>query len=217
LTRFLDQSDVLGCTLTSSLSLDFLSLDFLFFDDLDLGAGSLSAFRWRATSRPRLEHPLQEFLLIVFIALLDLLHILEGLVGRFFHFFVALKLSDSVEIFFSFLKLANARVCYTEAVESLHVIRVFLEGLRAILYRMVVVLQIQVAVGEIDAHDNLDVFNELDGLLMRRHDRVFIHLKQHLEGEQRLVIMGDRLLIVLVLNAQVPIVALDVGHSKLLI
>ena len=130
---------------------------------------------------------------------------------------VALELNDLTKVLLSFLKLTDPCVCNTDAVESFDILVVFFERLGTVFDCIVVVLKLIVAVSKINAHNHLDLFNELDSLLLCRNDRILVHLEQHLEGNERLVVVLDSLLILLLLHAKIAVKSLDVRHEELVL
>jgi hypothetical protein len=80
-----------------------------------------------------------------------------------------------------------------------------------------ILLHLIVAERQVGAASHLDIFDKGDSLLLRRDHWILIHLEEHLHPQQCFVVMGDRMLIILLLHAQVPVEALDVGDFELLL
>ena len=91
---------------------------------------------------------------------------------------------------------------------------IFFQRLGTVFDCIVVVLKLIIAVRKIDTNDHLDLFDEFDSLLLCRNDRILVHLEQHLQGDERLVVVLHTLLILLLLHAKVAVKALDVRHEE---
>lgn len=163
------------------------------------------------------EHPFKGLLLANRVAQLHHFDLLEGESDCFFHPIVTLKLHSMVKALLRSLQLPDLYVGNTFPVEGFHVGGVVLEGLGGILDRVVVLLHLDVAEGEVDAHEDLNFFDQLDSFFGGLHDGVLRHFEHHLEGEKRLVVVLDCTLVVSLRDAQIAVEALNVGHFQLLL
>ena len=116
-----------------------------------------------------------------------------------------------------FDKLANARVGDTLAEQSLLVLGVLLKGLAGVFDRMVVLLNLHITVRQVSATGHLYLLDEFDSLLLVCNHRILLHLEEHLHPQKSLVVVGDRLLVILFLHAEIAIESLDIGHLELLL
>ena len=77
-----------------------------------------------------------------------------------------------------------------------------------------VLLHLDVAVSQICAYDDLDIFDQLHCLLRRCDHWIFIHLKEHLKTQQCLVVMSDSLMIVLLGDIEIAVKSLYIGNLE---
>ena len=80
-----------------------------------------------------------------------------------------------------------------------------------------VLLCFDVAQSKVDTDHDFNLLDQFDSLLLSGDDRVLVHREEHFEAEERLIVVFNCLFWVALLEGQVTIESLDVGHFQLVL